>query len=266
MSIRRIWAACGIQGYLLSRPDNWQLRVTDLCRRGNLGRDSIYKLLKELQEHGYISFQRHRNTQGQYRGGTYYVHEAPLTEKPDAVKPSTATPNTASPQTVKQEALTNKKYKLIPTTTYTPSSNSITTTTLTNHSSSRDNDLDYALTYPKDILSEEQNQAEKLVKQLTASLAQQVIDEWAGIIATNTIRSSKLGCLRGIVNRAKEGRFTPEKGLRIAAARQRQQQIQLSQTHASTKLDSLPAPNPNNPIIQRMNEIAKRQQNKNPSE
>ena len=29
---RLSWAARGILGYLLSRPDNWQIRVTDLSR------------------------------------------------------------------------------------------------------------------------------------------------------------------------------------------------------------------------------------------
>ena len=34
---RLTWAARGMLGYLLAKPDDWKLRITDLQRRGNLG-------------------------------------------------------------------------------------------------------------------------------------------------------------------------------------------------------------------------------------
>jgi hypothetical protein len=46
---RLSWAARGLLGYLLSRPDDWKVLVKDLQRRGDLGRDGIYQLLKELR-------------------------------------------------------------------------------------------------------------------------------------------------------------------------------------------------------------------------
>ena len=36
---RLSWAARGVLAYLLSRPDHWQIQITDLRRRGDLGRD-----------------------------------------------------------------------------------------------------------------------------------------------------------------------------------------------------------------------------------
>ena len=103
------WAARGILCYLLAKPDNWQVRVTDLSRRGDLGRCSIYKLLKELRKFGYVTYHRHRNGKGQYQGGIYYVHEIPeppRTKIPHMVTPDVAEPDTAPPNTVKQHALT----------------------------------------------------------------------------------------------------------------------------------------------------------------
>ena len=43
------WAARGLLVYLLSKPDDWQVRVKDLQKRGDLGRDGIYKLLAVLR-------------------------------------------------------------------------------------------------------------------------------------------------------------------------------------------------------------------------
>lgn len=253
---RLSWAARGILGYLLSRPDDWQVRVTDLSRRGDLSRDSIYKLLKELRKYGYVTYHRHRNDRGQYQGGIYNVHEAPElphTKIPDVVTPDVAEPDTAPPDTVKQHALTNTQDNLLTTTTYETEKNLITTTT-----DERSGSVEFI--YPKEILKEEQAQAEQLIQALSPALAQQVLDEWAGIIAANAIRSSKIGCLRGLVVRAKEGSFTPEKGLSIKAARKRQQQI--TSVQEQSKVDNLPPPDPNNPITKRINSIAARQKNK----
>ncbi|PVV14333.1 MAG: hypothetical protein B6D72_04180 [gamma proteobacterium symbiont of Ctena orbiculata] len=72
---RLSWAARGLLGYLLAKPDDWKVLVNDLRKRGDLGRDGIYKLLRELREAGYIQFQRFRDSQGRIRGGTYIVRE-----------------------------------------------------------------------------------------------------------------------------------------------------------------------------------------------
>ena len=51
---RLSWAARGLLAYLLAKPDDWELRVSDLRRRGDLGRDGVHRLLKQLQTLGYI--------------------------------------------------------------------------------------------------------------------------------------------------------------------------------------------------------------------
>jgi hypothetical protein len=42
--VRLTWAARGLLAYLLSRPDDWEVLVKDLIKRGNLKRDGIYAL------------------------------------------------------------------------------------------------------------------------------------------------------------------------------------------------------------------------------
>jgi len=75
------------------------------------------------------------------------------------------------------------------------------------------------LVYPKDLLPAERSRAEVMISALVAPLNQQVLDEWAGIIAADAIRSSLLGCLRALITRAQAGTFTPERALRVAQAR-----------------------------------------------
>lgn len=43
---RLSWAARGVLAYLLSRPDDWRVLATDLQRRGDLGRDGVYAVLR----------------------------------------------------------------------------------------------------------------------------------------------------------------------------------------------------------------------------
>ena len=70
---RLSWAARGVLAYLLSRPDHWQIQITDLRRRGDLGRDGVYSVPRELRRTGYLHYERLRNDNGQVRGGVYVV-------------------------------------------------------------------------------------------------------------------------------------------------------------------------------------------------
>jgi len=72
---RLSWAARGLLGYLLPKPDDWKVLVNDLRKRGDLGRDGIYKLLKELRALGYARYIRERDRQGRIRGGFYMIRE-----------------------------------------------------------------------------------------------------------------------------------------------------------------------------------------------
>ena len=89
---------------------------------------------------------------------------------------------------------------------------------------------------------------------LDPPLAQQVLDEWAGIIHAGDIRASPLGCLRALIRRAHEGTFTPERGVQVGEARKVRQKIVVQAV-------ARPEPGPvdeNNPLVRRVLEIAQR--------
>jgi len=70
------WEARGVMGYLLSKPDDWQVRFTDLVNKGSAGAYKIRKILKELEENGYLNREKYRT-----EGGTYdwvsIIYETP---------------------------------------------------------------------------------------------------------------------------------------------------------------------------------------------
>jgi hypothetical protein len=204
---RLSWAARGLLGYLLSRPDDWKVLIKDLRRRGDLGRDGIYKLLRELRETGYVQYQRTRDDQGRMRGGIYYVREIP--DSPHPALPDTAESDAAAPCPVKPEALPNTDKDLIRTTTTTP--------TFTNGSSSEydQEGVQFCHWVPNELRVPAAHQ----VAELSTPLAQMVIDEWAGIIAAGAIRNSPLGYLRALVRRMRRGEFTPKYADQVAQAR-----------------------------------------------
>ena len=98
---RLSWSARGVLIYLLSRPDNWRVLVKDLQRRGDLRRDGIYSVLRELRQAGYVRFERIRNETGCVREGRYVVSEEPAPSLhpawPDEAEPDPAEPDLAEP-------------------------------------------------------------------------------------------------------------------------------------------------------------------------
>lgn len=70
------WEARGVQGYLLSKPDNWQVPVYDLVRHGPAGEHKISRILRELQAAGYISRRRITRPDGTFEWETE-VYETP---------------------------------------------------------------------------------------------------------------------------------------------------------------------------------------------
>ena len=46
--------ALGVLVYLLSKPTDWQVRVTELRRRFDIGRDKVYRILGSMEQYGYL--------------------------------------------------------------------------------------------------------------------------------------------------------------------------------------------------------------------
>lgn len=125
---RLSFAARGLLAYLLSMPDNWEIRASDLVKRSPAGRDAIYSTMRELVRLGYMQRKEIRASDGRISGTETIVYERPRdievetvsADLPDAARPYTENPDTAEPDTVKQGT---KKYLLeeIPKERNTPS-------------------------------------------------------------------------------------------------------------------------------------------------
>jgi hypothetical protein len=194
---RLSWAARGLLCYLLSRPDDWKVLVNDLRKRGNLGRDGIYRLLKELRTVGYAKFLRLRDRNGRIRGGIYIIRE--IADSPDPDLPDTVLPDTAAPGPANPGALPTTDLNLKRTTTTTP-------TTTKERSSSCENES-HVVAFAPWVPAELQDAAQTIVGELDPAEAQMVIDEWAGAMAAESIDRSQLGYLQAMVRRYREGNF-----------------------------------------------------------
>ena len=111
------------------------------------------------------------------------------------------------------------------------------------------------LHYPKDLLPSERIRAEAMISRVDPPLNQQVLDEWAAIIVAGDIRSSPLGCLRALIERAWDGKFMPERGLWVAQAREAKRRAE----DRVTQLPELAPPNPDSALVRRLQTMAQRQ-------
>ncbi|MCG7985398.1 MAG: helix-turn-helix domain-containing protein [Candidatus Thiodiazotropha lotti] len=207
---RLSWAARGLLGYLLAKPDDWKVLVNDLRKRGDLGRDGIYKLLRELREAGYIQFQRFRDGQGRIRGGTYIVRE--ISESPDPALPHTVEPGTVQPNPVNPGALITTDPNLKSTTITSP----IKTKGVWNGCGESGDPVEFVSWIPREL----RTPAIKKVARLDTESAQIVIDEWAGIMATGRIENSPLGYLHVLVHRIEANELQPRYADAIAQTRE----------------------------------------------
>jgi hypothetical protein len=129
---RLSWGARGILAYLLTKPDDWDVRSSDLVEQGTQKREAVLKMLRELETYGYLQRQRTKNPQtGRYEWETH-VYEVPQSEKPTeearifkkpnkspkSVLPTQESPTQVSPTqenpTVKEELKEEELNKEIP--------------------------------------------------------------------------------------------------------------------------------------------------------
>jgi len=101
MKARGIWAT------LLSKPDDWQVYVSQLVKTSKDGKASIYSGLKELKNAGYIEHVFIRDDAGRMIRGEYIVYEDPIEIKKTPAtltdKPYTENRNTDNPPLLKTD-------------------------------------------------------------------------------------------------------------------------------------------------------------------
>jgi hypothetical protein len=101
------WKAKGILAYLLSKPDDWMLRVADLVNQGPEGKAAVRAAIDELITTGYITREQSHYDDGKFAECIYSVYETPHSNNDEEAQPLTENQQTASepctenPQAVK---------------------------------------------------------------------------------------------------------------------------------------------------------------------
>jgi hypothetical protein len=76
---RLSWKARGILTYLLEKPNDWEVRISDLVNRSDTdGITAVKGGMAELRKFGYATIIRERNEKGHITGSGYIIHEVPV--------------------------------------------------------------------------------------------------------------------------------------------------------------------------------------------
>lgn len=67
----------GLVARLLSLPDDWEVTVQSIIASGKAGRDKVYRMIKEAEEHGYIRPEQGRKVAGKFDRQVYLVSDDP---------------------------------------------------------------------------------------------------------------------------------------------------------------------------------------------
>lgn len=81
------------------------------------------------------------------------------------------------------------------------------------------------LVFPKQLSEQEIEVAKGHLAGLEGAESQAILDELAGRLNSNSVRGAPLSYFRTLINRARDGTFTPEVGIKVASNRQREQEL-----------------------------------------
>jgi hypothetical protein len=120
------------------------------------------------------------------------------------------------------------------------------------------------LEYPKAMSAGEREEAGKKLTGIPVDLAQQLLDELAASIGANVIQTTPLAYLRGLVTRAREGTYTPEGALRVAAQRKHRAEVEIAIRRNEDRGSDYPpaAVDTENPLMKKLFGIQRRSQEK----
>ena len=110
------WEARGLLGYLLEKPDGWQISLTNLVRNGPAKADKVRRILSELEDAGYLVRRRTNGDGGAFKGDSEiyetpqpvvppyaenpYMVTSPCAGLPSMVEPSMVKPSMGEPSMV----------------------------------------------------------------------------------------------------------------------------------------------------------------------
>lgn len=199
---RLSWAARGILIYLLAKPDDWKVIVSNLVNSGDLKRDGILKRINELMKFGYIQRNKLRDKKGRILGTEYIVYERPHPDNPDTDFPVTALPATANSSLPNKQNTHEQKIELNTTTTI----------------GSEINIGEKRLCFSDMISTTDKTEIEKHLAGIRFIDSQMLLDELNERLKLSQIRNV-VGYMRTLVSRYHNGKFKPELGLKVTSNR-----------------------------------------------
>lgn len=103
---RLSWKAKGLLGYLLTKPDGWTVRTTDLIKHATDGDKSVRTAVKELRKYGYLTIQRIKKENGHWAGTVWEYDDVPMfdVDAVEAVEKVEEEPQTLEPQGIEPYA------------------------------------------------------------------------------------------------------------------------------------------------------------------
>ena len=108
--------AIGLLSIMLSLPDDWDYSVGGLAAIRSESKDTINRVLNELEEFGYLKRTQLRNESGHITGYEYDIYEEPYPKNPDTDNPYPKNPDTDNKlqynnNKLNNNKLNNKEYK-----------------------------------------------------------------------------------------------------------------------------------------------------------
>jgi len=97
----------GLLVYLLSKPNDWRVQTSQLQARFGIGRDKTKRIIRQLEQYGYIAKDLQRAERGQFAANRYIVSDSPLTENPLTDNPLTVNPSLTKNRDIQRTESTN---------------------------------------------------------------------------------------------------------------------------------------------------------------
>ena len=66
--------------YILSKPEDWEVRMVDLRKYLGVGRDLMRKIMRNIVDNGYADLKSIHGDKGQFIGSGYYFYDSPCRE------------------------------------------------------------------------------------------------------------------------------------------------------------------------------------------
>ena len=198
--------------------------IPTLAKKTCLDPRSVQRILNQLKAQGFLRVERRHRPDGSPTSNGYRLA---LDPPPGKMSPPPGTtpppPGTVSPPGDTGVTLTIIEPPKEPIPPQPPPSTTASGTDRGEAKQGTDRGGGGELIFPKTLSDREIRLARDKLAALPSPLAQDVLDELAGRLAIHSIRGSPLSYLRALIVRAKAGIFTPEAGVNVAQARERQQ-------------------------------------------